>query len=356
MFHAMKPYLLTLLLSAAAGILFKFLHIPLPWMVGPMFAVGLSGVRGSGPKAIPGSRQAGQLVIGASLGLYFTREVSCQMLDFSGYILFSSLAGILIGAAGALLFRRISGSTAISSYFASIPGGATEMAILAEHAGARFDLVAFSHSIRILLVVLTVPVAVTLSGASGISVFEPSATAFSAPYFLGMFGATVAASFIFAKLKIPNAWMLAPLAVTLTLTTSGLPASSIPQSLVNAAQVLIGCSLGTRFKPSLRTESPRLIAATFLTAFFTILVSAALGVALALLMTETPAALILATSPGGLSEMCITAKILKLGVPLVTSFQGARLVIVVLFSLPFWRFFVWIESRIAASKSLKDVQ
>ncbi|MDR1163356.1 MAG: AbrB family transcriptional regulator [Candidatus Accumulibacter sp.] len=345
MLHSLKPYVLTLTLSVAAGILFKLLHVPLPWMVGPMFAVGASGVRGSGPKAIPGSRQAGQLVIGCSLGLYFTNEVSRQMLDFGAYIFFSSFAGIVIGATGALLFKRISGTSAISSYFASIPGGATEMAILAEHAGARFDLVAFSHSIRILLVVLTVPIAVTLSGAVGSSLFEPSSSVFVPKYFLGMFCIAVVASFLFARLRIPNAWLLAPLIVSLSFTTFGLPTSSIPTGFVNAAQILIGCSLGTRFKPSLRTESRRLIVATLLTALFTIVVSAAFGVALALMMDESPAALILATSPGGLSEMCITAKILKLGVPLVTSFQVARLVVVVLFSLPLWRGLVWLKER-----------
>ena len=46
--------------------------------------------------------------------------------------------------------------------------------------------------------------------------------------------------------------------------------------------------------------------------------------------------MVLAAGPGGFSEMCITAKILQLGVPLVTAFQVTRLVIVVTFALPLW--------------------
>ena len=63
------------------------------------------------------------------------------------------------------------------------------------------------------------------------------------------------------------------------------------------------------------------------------------------LIGENGASLILATAPGGLSEMCITAKILKLGVPLITAFQVSRLVIVVLFTLPSWRLLELIQRK-----------
>lgn len=40
--------------------------------------------------------------------------------------------------------------------------------------------------------------------------------------------------------------------------------------------------------------------------------------------------LLLATSPGGIAEMSITAKLLQLGAPMVTAFQVCRLVAVLL--------------------------
>ena len=43
-----------------------------------------------------------------------------------------------------------------------------------------------------------------------------------------------------------------------------------------------------------------------------------------------PATMILGTSPGGIAEMSITAKVLQLGVPVVTAFQVCRLVAVLL--------------------------
>jgi uncharacterized membrane protein AbrB (regulator of aidB expression) len=38
----------------------------------------------------------------------------------------------------------------------------------------------------------------------------------------------------------------------------------------------------------------------------------------------------LGTSPGGIAEMCITAKVLQLGVPIVTAFHVTRLATVLL--------------------------
>ena len=43
-----------------------------------------------------------------------------------------------------------------------------------------------------------------------------------------------------------------------------------------------------------------------------------------------PATLVLGTAPGGIAEMCITAKVLQLGVPLVTAFHVTRLVVLLL--------------------------
>jgi uncharacterized membrane protein AbrB (regulator of aidB expression) len=49
-----------------------------------------------------------------------------------------------------------------------------------------------------------------------------------------------------------------------------------------------------------------------------------------------PATLVLGTAPGGIAEMCITAKVLQLGVPLVTAFHVARVVVILLTTVPLY--------------------
>jgi len=54
------------------------------------------------------------------------------------------------------------------------------------------------------------------------------------------------------------------------------------------------------------------------------------------------ATLVLATSPGGIAEMSITAKVLQLGVPVVTALQVCRLVAVLMLVAPMYH---WIYRR-----------
>ena len=59
-----------------------------------------------------------------------------------------------------------------------------------------------------------------------------------------------------------------------------------------------------------------------------------------------PATMLLSTSPGGIAEMAITAKVLQLGVPVVTAFQVCRLVAVLLLVGPMFRW-IYLRSKTA---------
>jgi uncharacterized membrane protein AbrB (regulator of aidB expression) len=68
-----------------------------------------------------------------------------------------------------------------------------------------------------------------------------------------------------------------------------------------------------------------------------LVVCAAFGALLAWMTGLHPATLVLGTSPGGIAEMAITAKVLQLGVPVVTAFQVCRLVAVLVLVEPLYR-------------------
>ena len=75
-------------------------------------------------------------------------------------------------------------------------------------------------------------------------------------------------------------------------------------------------------------------------AFITLLylgVSALFGLWLAGPAGLAAATAVLATTPGGIGEMAITAKVLKLGAPIVTAFHSTRMVLVVLTIGPLYR-------------------
>ncbi|POA48716.1 hypothetical protein C1884_31050, partial [Pseudomonas sp. GW460-R15] len=62
--------LATLLLALAAALACVVLHTPLPWMIGPLFAVSLASIAGQPTASHTPLRNLGQWVIGTALGLY----------------------------------------------------------------------------------------------------------------------------------------------------------------------------------------------------------------------------------------------------------------------------------------------
>mgnify|MGYP006191536157 CR=1 FL=1 len=109
------------------------------------------------------------------------------------------------------------------------------------------------------------------------------------------------------------------------------------RALTDAAQLLIGVSLGVRFTPAFAHTAPRWLGSIALASFVMMGLCAGFGWVMAQLTGLHPVTLLLGTAPGGIAEMAITAKVLQLGVPVVTAFQVCRLVAVLVLAEPLYR-------------------
>jgi uncharacterized protein len=69
----------------------------------------------------------------------------------------AGVAAILSGLVVARLFTRLAGVDARTGFFCAVPGGATVMAMLAQAAGASVATVTLAQTMRVLVVVLSVP-------------------------------------------------------------------------------------------------------------------------------------------------------------------------------------------------------
>ena len=139
------------------------------------------------------------------------------------------------------------------------------------------------------------------------------------------------------RLGRANPWFLGSLVVSAAITMSGHTLSAVPQWMSNAAQLVIGVSLGVRFTPGFIHTAPRWMASVVFGTFAMVLLCAGFACALGWAAGLHPATMVLGTSPGGIAEMSITAKVLQLGVPVVTAFQVCRLVAVLLLVEPLYR-------------------
>ncbi len=319
-----------LALGAAAGALCSVLRTPIPWMIGPLVTLAFLRVAGLRVAAPPGGRQVGQWIIGTSLGLYFTPHVVREVAGWWWLLGVGAVFAIALGYGGGVLLARLARIDRTTGIFASVPGGAAEMSVLGERFGARVDRVAAAQSLRILIVVLVVPFAFAALGLHGADAYVPGATRFDPKGLALLMAATLAGSALAQWLRVPNAFVLGSLAVAIPLTAMSIDLSAMPTLASNAGQCLLGCALGARFEPDFLEGAHRFVAAVTASVLAAIALSAAAALLLGVATGLHPATVVLGMAPGGIAEMCITAKVLQLGVPLVTAFHVTRVVVLLL--------------------------
>jgi membrane AbrB-like protein len=318
----------TLLLGLAAALAWQALRLPLPWMVGPLLATAACGVAGMPLLASTRLRNLGQGAIGLALGLYFTPEVVALLLRLAPAMLAAAAWAFAIGYAFYRFLWRVQGGNRSTAFFAASIGGASEMALLAERHGGQVDRVAASHTLRLMLVVSIIPLGYQALGVHGA---DPSALAVHAVRPAGLavlLAASLAGVALLARAGAPNPWVLGALGASGLITASGMELSALPREFSNAGQLFIGVALGARFTPAFMHAAPRWLGAVAVGTLAMIGSSAAFAAGLAWTAGLHPATVFLGASPGGIAEMCITAKVLQLGVPVVTAFQVVRYVTV----------------------------
>jgi membrane AbrB-like protein len=276
----------------------------------------------------------GQWIIGTSLGLYFTPQVVREVAGLWYLLAAGAVFAILVGYMSGLALSRLGGIDRTTAIFASVPGGAAEMSVLGERFGARVDRVAAAQSLRILIVVAVIPAFYAMLGVHGTDAYVPGTTVVDARGLAMLLAATGIGGLVFQRLDAPNAFVLGSLVVAIPLTAAQVELSAMPTALSNAGQCLLGCALGSRFQPDFLRGAHRFVGAVAASVLVSIALSAAFGVALARASALNPATMVLGTAPGGIAEMCITAKVLQLGVPLVTAFHVTRLVVLLLATAP----------------------
>ena len=354
-FPALWRTSLTLLGALLAAELCVALHTPIPWMLGPLLFTALASMLGLPTRSSGRLRNLGQATIGAALGLYFTPQVGALVLNLWWAIALGIVWALGMGWLFGLWLQRRHHSDLghlgahrlrATSYFAGAIGGASEMTLLAERIGARTDLVAAAHSLRLVIVVISVPFAMQWAQSHWGLQVDPSLRSASRaaewPGLLWLAGISLVGIWVMVRLRRANPWFMGALTAIMLVSLAGVFWSAIPTPLSNAAQLFIGVSLGVRFQREFLHTAPRWLVSVALGTAAMLAISAFFGWGMALWVGQHPATLILGTSPGGIAEMAITAKVLQLGVPVVTAFQVCRLVAVLVLVAPL---FDWLERK-----------
>lgn len=321
------PTLCRLPLMAAAatlgGWLMSLAGAPLAWLVGAMLttaALTLAGFATAVPKAL---YRAGQIVVAVAAGLSVGADVAARIAPHLPVILAGALVSVALARMLSPALVRWGGMDPSTAHFAMIPAGITEMAELAGRHDADTGAVATFHTLRVMLVVALLPLAVLLALGPAGPVPAGAAGALDARLGLAL-GVGLAAALAAWRLGMPAAFFVGPLLAVSLLSGAGLVEAAAPAPLLAVAQVVLGLALGARFRRETVARMPRMVAVGLPILVLHGLLMAALALAAAKITGFDPLLLVLGLANGGAAEMVLTAKAFAADAALVAAYQIAR--------------------------------
>lgn len=328
-----------LAIALVGALIAKYLHIPLPWLLGPLLTALLFGSVGHPLGCDPQWRRIGQVIIGMALGLYFSPALVQAVTAYWGFILIGLAWSLVLGTLLAGLQYRVNALDWATAWFSSAIGSASEMVNIAERYQAQVDKVVAAHSLRIVILVVLVPIFMELYFHvewTGLKI--PVSDQFSFFQVILLFCLALLVGQVFQFFNLLNAWILGPLAIIGLLSFCGILQMKLPEWFTAFGQVCIGWAPGSKFPFSFLRKNKKFIGITLIFNLLALVLSISVALLLVNLSHTEKQILILGLSPGGIAEMSLMAKALGLAVPIVVSFQLSRLIFVILTTRFFYQY------------------
>jgi membrane AbrB-like protein len=336
-------------LGVSGGLLFQYASLPLPWMMGPMVFCTLAALIRAPVAAPPVIRPPMTMVIGVMLGSAFSPDLMERLTQWWPATL--GLIGFLLacGCSVVWYFRVIGGYDRTTAYFAGMPGGLVEMITIGEERGGDARVIALVHSVRILLIVMTVPFAirwlegVSLNRGSGAaSILSTPLTSFAWLLVCGLVGA-----FLGHLVRLPAKNLLGPMLISAAVHLLGWSDFKPPGGIINAAQLILGVVIGCRFAGTPARVVWRIFGLSLGSTVILLFWTAACAALVAWFSGFNAVTLVLAYSPGGLAEMSLIALALHTEVAFVAAHHIARIFLVMVTAAPIFA----ITARLAGGRN-----
>jgi uncharacterized protein len=314
--------------GAIGGLAFAYLTAPIPWMLGSMCvtaAMAFMGLRFAVPRCL---RIAGTFVVGILLGSAFTPEILGRIDAWAGAVILNTAYLLFVVTAGTIFFRKVAGYDRASAYFASAPGGLMVMPLLAEAFGGNARDVSVAHVFRVVIVIIVIPLYLRLTESALFVATAAAPHAKAAP--LTLFDAVVLIGvgllgFMLARLaRLPASALIGTMVGSAAIHMAGLTTAKPPPIVFNAAQLVLGCGIGTYFIGMRLRELGRVVAVSLSWTVILLLIAAGFAVVGAQVLDFPYYVLLVALSPGGQAEMGLVAIAMGIEAALVATLHFVR--------------------------------
>ncbi|MEM1162865.1 MAG: AbrB family transcriptional regulator [Pseudomonadota bacterium] len=306
---ALRRMALGLLIGAIGGAIAEYFHVPLAWMLGPLFfcmAASLAGL----PAEVPlWMRSNFMLFIGIFLGESFDgltlEALSRWPVSMAGAVLYLPVAM----AAAYAYYRHVARQGTMTALCSSIPGGLTAVVLISDALGADERNVALAQSLRVALVVCMAPfvafvimgyVAAEDGGLSGQKLI-------SLPDLAILLGVSALLMWLLSGSGIPILTLVCPLIASAILRPTGVIEGVLPHWLVEIGLLVLGASVGGRFAGVPWSQVFSFGAVTFGGTAILMAVAGVLAWGVAAITGQNLIGLLLAYAPGGVAEMSLIA-------------------------------------------------
>ena len=327
----MKRIALTYAVAAAGVAAFHFLGLPLPWLLGPIFAclgAALAGLPLKGNKLV---NDAMRSVLGVAVGATFTVALLMSMIEMWPTLLLIPLMTLSIGAIGIPYFQRIWGFDFATSYYSAMPGGLQDMLAFGEEAGGDVRALSLIHATRVMVIVVALPF--ILQGVWGADLSNPpgAPAASIAPsqlllmIFCGLVGWRGAKA-----LGMFGASILGPLILAAVFSLLGILENRPPAEAIWMAQFFIGMTVGTKYAGVTFSEVRRDVTAAIGFCVILLILTIIFAETIHLMELAPPLETLLAFAPGGQAEMTVLALIVGADMAFVIAHHVLRIFVVIL--------------------------
>lgn len=319
----------------AGGSAFNALALPAGWMSGSIIAVGFLAFLGLDCQLPKLLRQVMFLVLGTQIGSSVTPDtihmVSHWPIAFVGVV----IAVLVIVGSAARYLERIEGFSRGTAFFAAIPGAMSTVLSLSERPGVDVQSVVVTQSMRLVVLIAVLPIAMWYSGLMPHGSGQLPAPPIG-PWqdYVLLLGCAAAGAFVLESLHMSGGLLLGAMAASASLHGMGVTEVRMPMPVTVTALVLIGVLIAERLRGLAFGQIRKLFRASMGALFLQVSAATLFAVIFAPLAGLPLAKALLAFSPGAFEAMVILSFVLDLDPAFVGTMHLARVIMITSF-LPF---------------------
>ena len=315
---------ITLAIAAAGGFVAELAGVPAGWIAGGLLAVAIASLAGVNT-AFPTSLQAPVfLVLGIYSGTGVTEETFAQMLTWPASFAILGLSLVVLVTASYWWLRSRCGWARNDALLASLPGALSFVIAAAEGLKADMKKVAIAQSIRLLILIETIPLVALFVGHPAAPAGATSSPVAGPRELAILFAAGIGASLVLHALRVPGSWIFGGLLAASTLLLSGAVEARLPGFLIVPCTICLAAIAGSRFRPGDLAVLPH-IAGPALGAFLiAISISTAAALSVSLFFGISIVQTLLAFGPGAQEALTVLAFQMNIDPAYVAAHQVVR--------------------------------